>query len=102
MAKKTVQALKISATVSIGTDGMANIEQALLHGGSGQAMKAASAKVRFTHAIVARYDEPAYQARVTQRIAAIKGHMDELGAIEAWHVTAGAVAVDEAEVLGDE
>jgi len=95
---KTVQALKISATVALNRGTRQGIEEDVLPAPLGP-VTVATAKLRITHAIAARYDDPAYSARVTERVAAIKADLAKLGDVEAWHVTAGAVPADEAEAL---
>lgn len=102
MANKTIQALKISATVDLKPGSMHAIETPLIGNTKAAGAAIASAKLRFVHAFAARHDDPAYQARVTERIASIKAALADIGTIATWHVTAGAVPVAEAEVLADE
>lgn len=101
MANKTTQALKISATITLKRNALGRIEDLVLDDTALDKIEAASAKVRVTHAIAASYDDPAYSARATERIAAIKDALAKFGEIETWHVTAGAVPVDDAEVLAE-
>ena len=100
MAKKTVQAMKINAAVVLDGDECDAVHKALLTAdqlrGTGTLSKV---RITFAHAIVARYDDPGYSARVTQRIAEIKAGLKALGEVENWYVVAGAVSVADAEVL---
>lgn len=98
MASKTVQALKISATVALAQTARTAVEGTVLPEEL-DGVKIATAKLRVTHAIVARYDDPAYSAAATARIAEIKAALSDMGELEAWHVTAGAVPEAEAEVV---
>jgi len=95
---KTVQALKLSTTIALQGDALGGIVDYIVPE-SVRAVKAATAKVRFTFAIASRFDDPQHQQRVSLRLADIKEELGKLGTIEAWHVTAGAVPADEAEVL---
>lgn len=95
---KTVQALKISATIALAQTARTAVEGNVLPEEL-DGVKIATAKVRISHAIVARHDDPTYSARATERIAEIKAALGDMGTIEAWHVTAGAVPEADAEVV---
>lgn len=98
MANKTVQALKISATLALGPTARVAVEGNVLPEEL-DGLKVATAKVRITHAIATKYDDPAHSVRVSHRIAAIKAALSDMGELEAWHVTAGAVPAEEAEEI---
>lgn len=99
MAQKTIQALKISATLALHQDARVTAHHVLFAKGEALRTVAASAKMKISHAIVARYDDPEYSARVTARIASIKAALAEKGELEDWRVVAGAVPIEDAEVL---
>lgn len=103
MAKKTVQAMKINGSVVLENGGREATHKALFVAGP-LAGVGGLVKVRltFAHAIVARYDDPDYSARVTARIAEIKVALAALGDLENWYVVAGAVPAGDAEALADE
>lgn len=96
---KTVQALKITALVAVAEGKRQSLTTTLFEDSPAEGVTLSVAKLRIHHAIVAKYDDPAHSARVTDRIAAIKGALSEVGAIESWNVVAGAVPVADAEVL---
>ncbi len=102
MANKTVQALKINASVALNQECRGLILPTLAEGSYAEAGSISRARITFNHAIVARFDDPAYSARVTERIATIKGELLALGELENWYVVAGAAPVEDAEVLPDE
>lgn len=94
---KTVQALKVSATIDLKGDALAGIGKSVMT--PSQAVTVATGRIRITKAFAARYDDPDYQARVTKRIADLKVDLAKLGDLSAWHVNAGAVPTGEAEVI---
>lgn len=103
MAKKTVQAMKINGSVVLENGGREATHKALFAAGVLAGVGGLSkVRITFAHAIVARYDDPDYSARVTARIAEIKAELWKLGIVENWYVVAGAVPVADAEVLADE
>lgn len=105
MPKKTVQCLKITASITLSETSLQNVDAELLgEDGKAQSIRGliTRSRIHYSHAVVARYDDPAYQARVTEHIAKLKEQLATLGTIDTWNVTAGAVPVDEAEVLPDE
>lgn len=96
---KTTQALKINASVALHLGARNEVHDAIFAGPLAGAGTISRARITFNHAIAARYDDPAYSARVTERIAAIKAGLEKLGELTDWYVVAGAVPVGEAEVL---
>jgi len=98
---KTIQALKITALVALSLGKRQAAATALFEDSAAEGVFIAGAKLRVYHAIVARYDDPTYSVRVTERIAQIKAALAENGEIEAWNVVAGAVPIADAEVLPD-
>lgn len=100
MAKKTVQAMKINGSVVLESGGREATHKALFVAGVLAGVGGLpKVRVTFAHAIVARYDDPAYSARVAERIAEIKAALLGMGELENWYVVAGAVPVGDAEVL---
>ena len=102
MANKTIQALKISATLILNGGARTASHDALFMDSKAEGIGIAGAKLKLNHAIVARFDDPAHSARVTDRIAEIKAALAAKGELDDWRVTAGAVPVGDAEVLPDE
>lgn len=98
---KTTQALKINASVALHLGARNEVQEAIFKGPLAGAGTISKARITFNHAILARYDDPDYSARVTARIATIKAGLEKLGDLTDWYVVAGAVPVGEAEVLPD-
>lgn len=101
MANKTVQALKINASWTPNTATADFITAHLFGGGPASPLKFSGGRFSLKHAIKTDFSDPAQATRVSERVAEIKSSIEALGQVHSFTTTAGAVPVDEVEVLPD-
>jgi len=101
MANKTVQALKISASWSPTPAIAAKMIAAALGKTDAKGVTFYGGRLSVKHAIKIDFSDPSQATRVSGRVAEIKAALESAGHVHGFTTTAGAVPVDEVEVLPD-
>lgn len=101
MATKTIQALKVRAALTLSDSAKTGISKAIFAKDFRALLSLTSGKLKINYAIAARFDDPAYMARASDRIAEIKAALSSLGTLDEFAITAGSVPLGTAEILAD-
>lgn len=101
MAAKTTQALKISASWTPERGIADRMIEAAIGKTAAKAVAFSGGRLSLKHAIKIDFADPAQATRVSARVADIKAALETTGELHGFTTTAGAVPIEEAEVLPD-
>lgn len=99
---KTTQALKISASWTPDEKTSEQMLTRVFEDCPASPLKLHGGRINLKHAIKLDFSDPKNALAVSERVAAIKSDLEKRGTVHGFSTTAGAVPVEDAEVLSPE